>query len=123
MQLNVYTISCIDFLQNPSIEQDPQESLMQAMPVGKLAIADHGYRGEKNHTATPSDKDSIEVKRFKNRVRARHESFNARIKAFKILSETFRVVQEKKRKHMIVFETVCILCQYDLQNGHPLMES
>ncbi len=108
--------------ENPS-DDDPVESLKQVMPPGKRAITDGGYRGEMNdHTAPPSNKDSREVKKFKNRVRARHENFNARIKAFKILSETFRSVLEKKKKHKTVFEAVCIVVQYDLENGHPLME-
>ena len=111
-----------NFLQNPS-DEDPQESLLQTLPIGKLAIADNGYVGERDRAATPSAKDGTEVRRFKNRVRARHETFNGRIKAFKILSETFRVVRDKKEKHKIAFETVCILCQYDLENGHPLMET
>jgi hypothetical protein len=94
------------------------------MPAGKLAIADAGYVGERtHHTATAQAKDSKEVKQFKNRVRARHESFNGRIKVFNILSGTFRVVQDKKQKHKTVFEAVCILCQYDLENGHPLFEA
>ena len=109
--------------QNPT-EEDPKFSLKRAMPAGKLAITDCGYRGEKmHHTAPPQANDSKEVKQFKNRVRARHESFNGRIKEFKILSGTFRVVKEKKQKHKTIFEAVCILCQYDLENGHPLFET
>jgi hypothetical protein len=112
---------CIE--QNPT-EEDPKDSLKKVMPEGKRAIADNGYRGEKtHHIAPPQANDSREVKQFKNRVRARHETFNGRIKVFNILSGTFRVVQHKKQKHKTVFEAVCILCQYDLENGHALFET
>ena len=102
---------------------DPENSLKHKIPEGKKAIVDKAYCGEKNNKAAPpSEYDSKELRTFKNRVRARHENFNARLKAFKILSTTFRITQNRKEKHKVVFESVCILCQYDLENGHPLWE-
>ena len=60
---------------------------------------------------------------FINCVRARHENFNARLKCFKIFSETFRGSWGKKEEHKMVFEAICILVQYEMENGHPLMET
>jgi hypothetical protein len=70
-------------------KDDPENSLKNAIPEGKRAIKDLGYRGEMDtKTAPPNSKDSKELKMFKNRARARHDNFNAHLKAFKILSET-----------------------------------
>jgi hypothetical protein len=54
---------------------------------------------------------------LKNRAKARQETFNKRIKIFKILDERFR---HSVKKHKAVFEAVCALVQYEMENGHPL---
>jgi hypothetical protein len=103
-------------------EDDPEQkiSLKSKIPQGKRVVGDSGYIGEAPDITTVNrDKDSKEVRDFKNRVRARHESFNGRLKSFKILDERFR---HGKPKHQMVFEAICVLCQYDMENGHPLME-
>jgi hypothetical protein len=57
------------------------------------------------------------------RARARHESFNKRIKQFKVLSECFRHAKGANfKKHKIVFETICVIVQYEMENGHPLFD-
>jgi hypothetical protein len=99
-------------------EHDPGSGLMSHIPEGKRAIADSGYKGEPTRVTTHRENHSKEMRKFINRVRARHENFNARIKSFKILSERFR---SDRVHHKSAFESVCVLCQYDLENGHPLM--
>jgi O6-methylguanine-DNA--protein-cysteine methyltransferase len=89
------------------------------IPPGKKVIADKGYRGEKDIISTPSSQDPPELRKFKSRARARHESFNARIKNFRCLDMRFRHGIEK---HKIVFEAVCVICQYQLENGSPLFD-
>ncbi|KAG7357181.1 hypothetical protein IV203_001869 [Nitzschia inconspicua] len=102
---------------------DPENSLKAKIPEGKKAIADKGYLGEQHTTiAPPSQYDSRELAEFKNRASERHENFNARKKSFNVLSNTFRITKNKKEKHKIVFEVVCILCQYDMENGHRLWD-
>jgi hypothetical protein len=93
--------------------------LKDNFPVGKRLIGDSGYKGEPNLITAHNDNHSKELTNFINRVRARHENFNARIKSYRCLSERFR---SNRENHKIVFEAVCVLCQYDLENGHPLME-
>lgn len=103
-------------------DNDPEQkvSLMSMIPEGKLAVGDIGYQGEAPDITTINRKeDSKEVRDFKHRVRARHESFNGRLKAFRVLDERFR---HGKEKHKSVFEAICVLCQFDMENGHPLME-
>lgn len=100
-------------------KHDPDSGLMAQIPQGKRVIADSGYKGLSTHVTTHQQNHSKDMRKFINRVRARHENFNARIKSFKILAERFR---SDRKHHKSAFEAVCVLCQYDLENGHPLME-
>ena len=93
--------------------------LKSKIPPGKLLIADKGYNGEIEVVSTPNEFDTDVLKVFKQRARARQESFNARIKEFNILSQCFR---SKHHLHGIVFEAVCVIAQFSLENGRPLME-
>ena len=87
------------------------------IPPGKLLIADRGYAGD-DQLSTPNDFDSIETSAFKRRARARQESFNGRVKEFRILSECFR---SDVGLHRIVFEAVSVIVQFSMENGRPLM--
>ena len=58
--------------------------LKERIPEGKRVIADCGYHG-KRETATLSTRNShnpAEIRKFKSRARARHESFNCKIENF-----------------------------------------
>lgn len=88
------------------------------IPDGKKIIADNGYQGLEKVSA-PNPYDDAAVKRFKERARARHETVNSRIKNFRCVSETFRHGEEK---HQIMFEAVCVIVQYDMENGKPLFD-
>jgi hypothetical protein len=94
------------------------------MPPGKLAIADRGYisagRDEQAMLSTPNDLDDERVAKFKSRARARHESFNGRLKFFDILQNTFR---HGEARHKIAFEAVCVIVQYQMDNGSPLFDT
>ena len=95
------------------------QGLKSKIPAGKKVIADKGYRGEKTIVSTPSSHDPPGVRKFKSRARARHESFNARLKNFQSLAVRFRHGVEK---HGIVFEAICVICQYQMENGSPLFD-
>ncbi len=86
---------------------------------GQKAICDWLYTGGGPKCAIRNDFDSDELKEFKKRVRARHESFNSLIKAFNILDTRFR---HSVCKHKACFEAVCVLVQYDMDTGRPIME-
>jgi DDE superfamily endonuclease len=92
--------------------------LKSIMPDGMKLIADNGYQGEPI-ISTPNEFDTPVVKSFKERARARHETFNKRIKEFKILDERFRHGVDK---HKIIFEAICVITQYDMENGRPLFD-
>jgi hypothetical protein len=99
-----------------------EDSLKAKIRPGKMVIADRGYASntrsdEMGLMATPNDMDPKELKNFKSRVRCRHETFNGRLKAFKCLSETFRHGIEK---HKIAFEALCVIVQYQMDNGSEI---
>jgi hypothetical protein len=100
-------------------EHNPGDGLMNRIPDGKRAIGDSGYKGEPAKVSVTRDGDSDDVKKFKARAKSRHETFNSRIKSFKILDNAFRHGFER---HKTVFEAVCICVQYDIENGHGLFE-
>lgn len=96
-----------------------EEGLMDMIPEGLLAIVDKGYRGEPLKASAPNSLDDDDVREFKKRVRARHETFNARLKSFAILSEKFRH-KPVLYKHKACFEAVAVIAQYSLELGSPL---
>lgn len=91
-----------------------RNGLMAHIPNGKRIIGDKGYRGEPNYISTPNSFDNDQVKLYKSRARARHETINSRIKSFKCLSERFHHSNEFHGK---VFEAICVITQYQLDNG------
>ena len=99
------------------------DGLKSKIPVGKKIVADEGYRGDPDLVATRNSFDIGPLKRFKARVKARHESFNGRLKSFNILSQAFRSTgHSRMNKHKAAFEACCIIVQYEIENGHPLFE-
>ena len=94
-----------------------EEGLMDKVPDGKLVIADRVYRKLANKVSISRSQDTEAVRRLKGRAKARQESFNSRIKNFGCLRQNFR---HKTDKHKTCFEAVCVICQYQLENGSPL---
>jgi len=91
--------------------------LKSKIPAGKKVIADSSYKDQV--CSIRNSQDTPEVKKFKRRARARHENFNGRLKNFKVLATKFRHGHEK---HKAVFEAVCDIMQYKMENGHPLFD-
>jgi DDE superfamily endonuclease len=103
----------------PDIRIFRSDGLMDMIPPGKRVIGDNGYRGERDIISTPNSHESADLRKFKSRARARHESFNGRIKFFRCLSERFHHSIEK---HGIAFEAICVIVQYQMENGSPLFD-
>ena len=87
--------------------------------LGKKAIGDSGYNGHQAFCVTPNKNDSDEVKKFKSRALKRHESFNGMTKTFQSLSGRFRHPVDK---FPIVFEAICVICQYKIESEEPLFD-
>jgi hypothetical protein len=100
-------------------EDNPEQSLKQKIGNNQRAIGDSGYSGEPKKVSITRPSDSTEVKKFKARVKSRHETFNGRLKCFNVLDTAFR---HDISQHKQCFEAVCIAVQYDLENGSPLFQ-
>jgi hypothetical protein len=96
--------------------------------VQHRAIGDKGYRGEREIVSVPSSHDKDEVRKFKARALARHETFNSRMKNFDCLEDRFRHTGHPRRKevtgsevkHQWCFNAVLVICQLQIENGFPL---
>ena len=95
--------------------------LLDKIVDGKKAIADRGYHtgvpDERRKLSLPNAYDSKVLNNFKSRARLRHETFNGRIKFFKVLANTF---EHGLDKHKIAFEAVAVTVQYQMEHGSPI---
>lgn len=96
-----------------------EESLKAQIPEGKRVIGDSGYKGEPEVVSISREGDDQETKKFKARAKSRQETFNGRLKNFRILVLPFRHGHDKHRKPMVA---CCILVQMEIQNGRGLFE-
>ncbi len=103
----------------PDITVFRSDGLKVKITEGKRAVADRGYRGEPAKCSIPNRQDSAEVRLFKSRARARHESVNARFKNYGSLNGNFRHGIDK---HKAVFEAVCVIVQFQFETGSPLFD-
>jgi hypothetical protein len=88
---------------------------------GKKAIGDKGYCGKRYEDVISSFNahDDYCVKKFKSRALKRQENFNGMIKRFKAMDGRFR---HGPRQFKYYFEAICVICQYQLENGMPLFD-
>ena len=63
--------------------------LQTQIPQGHRIIGDSGYIGEQIVISTPNVHDPVVLRKFKSRARARHESFNGRIKNLNVWTNGF----------------------------------
>jgi hypothetical protein len=95
----------------------------------KKVVLDGGYhtkdREEANMFLKPQPGyGSKDFRKYKARVRSRHESFNGKLKKYGCLNQTFRhVICENNEKHKLAFEAVCVTCQYEMDNGLPIFDA
>ena len=81
--------------------------------AGERAEADKGYRGEPLTIDTPDDMiHTLSQKRKKERVRARHEHCNRRLKHFACLKQTYR---HSLSTHGSVFRAVAVITQLSFE--------
>eukprot|EP00934_Nitzschia_sp_Nitz4_P006303 Nitzschia sp. Nitz4//scaffold142_size57810//3059//4073//NITZ4_006490-RA/size57810-snap-gene-0.65-mRNA-1//-1//CDS//3329536373//6293//frame0 len=96
------------------------EGLQKQIPEGKRLLGDRGgYRAFPDMVSTRNRQDERKVKEFKSRALCRHETFNGRIKNWKVLRERW---EYDLKKHVIAMEAVCVLEQYRMECDNPLFE-
>ena len=96
-----------------------RDELMGKIPDGKFCIGDKGYLGKPDKVMGPNSHDFPEVRKFKGRARARHESFNKKIKNFECMDSVFR---HGITNHKICLEATVVICQYQMELGEPLFD-
>lgn len=105
------------------LEMFRQKLKAKIQAARKKCITDRGFRSklrdEQACLSLPDPMDSKQLGNFKSRARLRHETFNGRIKFFRILSDTFRHGEEK---HKLAFEAVVVTVQYQMDNGSPIYD-
>ena len=92
------------------------------IPQRKKPIADSGYKHLNEHIAIHREGHNKEMTSYINCVHACHENIYSKLKVFDILSDSFLSSLEKYDEHNF-FEGCLVLVQYDMGNGHPLMET
>lgn len=78
-------------------------------------IADRGYRGDPRVVIPDNARDETHEEEM-NTARARHETVNGRLKAWKCMAARFR---HAKEKHHMVFRAVAVIEQLKIMNGRP----
>jgi hypothetical protein len=99
--------------------------LKSQLQEGEYIFADQGYRGEPETLRLRNPFDTDAVKETKKRSLARQETFNSRIKSFRVLTEPFDCKHDHNGvtvhdKHQAVVEAIVVLLQYEMENGHVL---
>jgi hypothetical protein len=99
--------------------------LKSQLQEGEYVFADQGYRGEPDKLRLRNPFDTDAVKEAKRRSLARQETFNSRIKSWKVLSQPFDCKQNQNGltihdKHKAVVEAIVVILQYEMENGHVL---
>ena len=99
------------------------ELQQRLLEQNKRAITDGGYNGCAGVTTPNGRFDSKQTNLYKRRLHARHESFNARLKSFSILSSTFRVKENRIGRHRTVMMAICVIVATQMTTGSPLFEA
>ena len=92
------------------------------IPKGKRDIADDGLAGEPDKITIASPALPTPVKNYISDAKSRQETMHTRLKSFNILRHRFRHgsgTEEKMALHKSVVEALCVVIQYDYENGHP----
>ena len=106
-------------------DERDQSALYFVMPAGKRAIADDGYKGEPTKILITRNEQPRDMKIWIGRVKARQEVLHTRLKSFNILDHRFRhgtSTEDRMDLHQMAVEVVCIVIQYDYENGNPPFE-
>jgi hypothetical protein len=93
-----------------------RDRLVNFLLPGEKFVADRGYRDGNVYADTPTGFNTP-GQRMKSLVRARHETFNCRLKKFKILSTPYRGLL---KHHYIFFHALCNILQVEIEQGAEL---
>jgi hypothetical protein len=92
--------------------------VVHVLAQGEKILADGGYRDGGLYAETPSGYNTL-GQRMKKVARSRHETVNARIKTFKVLSTAFK---NKRENHWMCFHALANMIQLDIEEGRGLFQ-
>lgn len=99
--------------------------ILRSLFPGMKGFADAAFASVPSKLTVSRSAHSDEMKEFISRAKARVESFNGRMKRFRVLSTRFRHGKGTKQKmelHKACAEAVCVIVHYGMENGSPLFE-
>ena len=99
-----------------------KQDIVPELDANERVEADGGYASlDPQYTKTPESASSREEsKDLKNKVRARHETVNKRLKQWAILRKVFTNTDLKK--HSFALRAVAVITQLSFDNGEPLFQ-
>ena len=106
-------------------DRDPA-ALFFNHPPGKMCVGDSGYAGEPDKIVVSRPEHLKDFKKFLARVKSRQETFNARLKVFRVLTLRFHhgtSSANKMKMHQMCVEMIAVMVQYSMENGAPLFEN
>lgn len=95
-----------------------RHALVDALDPGEYYVADGGYRDGNQYSVTPTGRHNFDD-RQKAAVRARHETYNKRLKDWGALREKYR---HDLQTHGQVFHAIANIVQVTILNGDPLFQ-
>ena len=95
-----------------------REALVYALDPGEYYLADGGYRDGNQYSVTPTGLNFFEDHQ-KAVVRARHETYNKRLKQWGALRQLYR---HDRTTHSQVFRAIANIVQVTIMNGEPLFD-
>ena len=96
------------------------------LPKGKRWIGDPGYADEPDKIVVSRPEHPKDFKKFMARVKSRQETFNARLKVFRVLISRFHhgtSSDNKMKMHQMCAEMIAVMMQCSMENGSPLFET
>lgn len=124
LALSLFTSDLV-YLKGPSPAGEPdvteyQAELKAMIPDGKKVIVDGGYKDkDDNKLSNTNAHDPRPLRKFKARAKSRQEQFHARIKRFESVTASFR---HGMNRHKTCFESICVICQYEMELVSPLFD-
>jgi DDE superfamily endonuclease len=95
-----------------------RNALVGALDPGEYYLADGGYRDGNQWSVTPTGRHHFSDKQ-KSAVRARHETYNKRLKDWGALRSLYR---HNLETHSQVFRAITNIVQITIVNGEPLFQ-
>jgi len=93
---------------------------MHQIEIDERVLGDRGYNGEPDYIVTATrfiNEGNMQLLRDYHVVRARHETFNRRMKVWNVLGHRFR---NDLSRLGIVFNAVAVIEQIKMEHGRPM---